>query len=246
MALVNSIQGRFTAYNDAKGELSVMAQQSYTQVERDDLEHCYTAMTTPLNALLRDIKTGQHEPIRFKCQYCGIGSPASIDHYLPKSKFPEFSVLPINLLPCCGECNRIKGNVFLNNGERQIINFYFDPLPSERYLNVRINYLDAMPIAEYYLKRTSGITEKMFSLIEAHYGRLNLFQRLQESSVEIFSETRASMLNKQIATIETVKALLFERGQFLKSYHSSNYWQAVLNEALVDETEFLRSCYVPS
>jgi 5-methylcytosine-specific restriction endonuclease McrA len=242
MALVDAVQGRFTVYNDSKGELSVMVQQSYNQVKREDLEHCYTVMTNPLNALLRDIKIGQPEPMRFKCQYCNINSPASIDHYLPKSKFPEFSIFPLNLLPCCGECNRIKADAFLKDGERQIINFYFDPLPSERYLNVRINYLDDMPIAEYYLKRNSGITEKMFSLIKAHYGRLNLFQRLQESSVETFSETRASMLNKQITSIETVKALLLEKAQFLSVYNSSNYWQAVLYEAVADETEFLRSC----
>ncbi len=41
-----------------------------------------------------------------KCPYCGgIGRPETVDHYLPKSKFPQFSVLPINLLPCCRDCN---------------------------------------------------------------------------------------------------------------------------------------------
>jgi 5-methylcytosine-specific restriction endonuclease McrA len=244
MALVDSVRGRFNAYNDSRNELSVLTQQGYSHTEREDLEHCYTVATIPLNTLLRDIRTGQPEPARFKCQYCGISSPASIDHYLPKSRFPEFSVFPLNLLPCCGECNRIKADVFLEEGERQVIHFYFDPLPTDRYLNVRIDYLDDTPIAVYHLTKTSGISEKMFRLIEAHYDRLNLFRRLQESSVEVFSETRASMLSKQIPSIATVKELLIEKAQFLAAYYSNNYWQAVLYEAVANEVKFLHSCCV--
>lgn len=40
------------------------------------------------------------------CPYCdGDLSPAEIDHFLPKSKYPQLSCHPLNLVPVCGGCN---------------------------------------------------------------------------------------------------------------------------------------------
>ena len=41
-----------------------------------------------------------------RCPFCGgIGTPRNLDHFLPKSKFPQFSTLPHNLVPSCRDCN---------------------------------------------------------------------------------------------------------------------------------------------
>lgn len=41
-----------------------------------------------------------------KCPYCGgLGSPRNLDHHLPVAHFPQFSVLPFNLVPSCRDCN---------------------------------------------------------------------------------------------------------------------------------------------
>lgn len=40
------------------------------------------------------------------CPYCGnIGTPDTIDHYLPKADYPEFSIFSDNLVPSCFHCN---------------------------------------------------------------------------------------------------------------------------------------------
>lgn len=64
-----------------------------------------------------------------KCPYCGgIGRPRTLDHYLPKSSFPQFAIHPLNLCPSCRDCNdEGKGTSFAQQAEDQIIHPYVDP-----------------------------------------------------------------------------------------------------------------------
>lgn len=65
---------------------------------------------------------------RERCPFCGgIGRPRNIDHFLPKSKFPQFSVLPVNLVPSCRDCNMDgKAARIAVSAEDQIIHPYWD------------------------------------------------------------------------------------------------------------------------
>lgn len=65
-----------------------------------------------------------------KCPFCGgIGRPRNLDHYLPKAHFPLFSVLPINLVPSCRDCNMDgKGQGFATSKGMQVIQPYLDDL----------------------------------------------------------------------------------------------------------------------
>lgn len=41
-----------------------------------------------------------------ECVYCGgVDNPSSIDHFLEKAIFPEYSLFPLNLVPVCDACN---------------------------------------------------------------------------------------------------------------------------------------------
>ena len=70
---------------------------------------------------------------RDECPYCGgcgeivvddgIGS---LDHFLPKSWFPVFSVLPSNLVPACTTCNNGMGSRFPTDAFDQPLHPYYD------------------------------------------------------------------------------------------------------------------------
>ncbi|WP_423203713.1 HNH endonuclease signature motif containing protein [Pseudomonas kribbensis] len=62
------------------------------------------------------------------CPFCGgIGTPRNLDHFLPKSHFPQFSILPTNLVPSCRDCNMDgKSASFSTQAETQIIQPYLD------------------------------------------------------------------------------------------------------------------------
>lgn len=60
-----------------------------------------------------------------KCVYCNMVVPESLDHYLPKEKFPLLSINPLNLIPSCFGCNN-RLNAVSGLGESLIIHPYFD------------------------------------------------------------------------------------------------------------------------
>ena len=62
------------------------------------------------------------------CPYCGgIGEVKELDHFLPKSKYPQFSLLTSNLVPSCKICNQdLKKSRFAEVYEDQIIHPYND------------------------------------------------------------------------------------------------------------------------
>lgn len=45
-----------------------------------------------------------------RCPFCGIGLVNNLDHYLPKARYPVFSVNPSNLVPSCDACNKGKAS----------------------------------------------------------------------------------------------------------------------------------------
>ena len=53
----------------------------------------------------------------------GIGT---LDHFLPKARFPAFSILPANLVPACGVCNKGMGSSFPTDPNHQPLHPYFD------------------------------------------------------------------------------------------------------------------------
>lgn len=75
------------------------------------------------------------------CPICGSPSIGTLDHYLPKEDFPEFSILPSNLLPACSLCNSgAKGRTFKGGaaGER-FLHPYYDKLGDEAVWRVEID-----------------------------------------------------------------------------------------------------------
>lgn len=61
------------------------------------------------------------------CPFCGgLGHVRSLDHYLPKSNFPAYSVHPSNLVPCCRDCNTGKNASFGQYTYQQTLHPYLD------------------------------------------------------------------------------------------------------------------------
>ena len=52
------------------------------------------------------------------CPYCGMQSNVTVDHYLPKELFPQFSCFSLNLVPACSDCQN-KGNKGIKHPKRK-------------------------------------------------------------------------------------------------------------------------------
>jgi hypothetical protein len=75
------------------------------------------------------------------CCYCGFRDATDLDHYLPRTIYPEFSVLTENLVPACGTCNNRKRAYFRTTGGRPLfLHAYRDVLATTGpYLTAAVN-----------------------------------------------------------------------------------------------------------
>jgi hypothetical protein len=73
-----------------------------------------------------------------RCPLCGHREVTTLDHHLPKTKFPLLSVVPDNLIPACAECNKIKIDSLPTAAERQTLHPYFDDLNDAQWLAAEV------------------------------------------------------------------------------------------------------------
>ncbi len=74
------------------------------------------------------------------CPMCGSQHPGTLDHYLPRESFPEFSILPCNLIPACPHCNSgvKKGRYRGTASTERFIHPYFETLAKEPIWHVEV------------------------------------------------------------------------------------------------------------
>lgn len=76
-----------------------------------------------------------------KCPYCGFRSLEEnipVEHFLPKSKFQEYSLLGLNLFLCCQSCNSKKWSGWITS-TRDTLNPYIDDLYDRQFLSIKIS-----------------------------------------------------------------------------------------------------------
>lgn len=116
----------------------------------------------------------------YKCPYCGIAQPNTLDHYMPESQYKALAVCRMNLVPMCGRCNNYK----LAKPYENFIHCYYEPLPTTAPFLVAKVYtvkqrfvvkfdFDSAVIADAALEKKLRYQEK----------EIRLFKRIQKESV---------------------------------------------------------------
>ena len=103
------------------------------------------------------------------CPCCGAHSvPGTLDHYLPKTSFPEFAVLLANLTPMCNACQEDKGaNYLTEEGNRKFIHSYFDDIDFNLY---KIRFQGNLCKPKFIFEFEEGIPAHLETLVKDHIG----------------------------------------------------------------------------
>lgn len=235
------VEERYAEFTDPPADLDAINGVTFTAEERRDLLHCYNKETAPLSTLRAAIRARQPQRIRWLCQYCGIDRSLRLDHYMPKANYPEFATHPHNLVPSCTLCNERKGNAFRTNNARRIVHFYFDPVPSQRFLAAHLLYRGADPVAVFRLDLTD-VPSRGAQMLQRHFSRLGLLDRYAEAANTVIDNAHSSVVTHSPAA--AAEFLLAEARRQERRY-SVNYWESVLLRALAADAPFLASCCAP-
>ncbi|PHC48198.1 HNH endonuclease [Bacillus toyonensis] len=244
---LDTINERYELYSANRKNLSMIEQINYTVDIKKYLLSCYGNNVT-LNNLKVDITNKQELYYQAKCPYCGLNSPGTFDHYLPKEDYPDFAVLALNLIPCCEKCNSIKGDRWkAKNGDRLFINYYFDFVPQDKYLfaEISFNKRSIAPTVSYKILKNKQIDNQAFKIIESHYNKLNLCSRFESHANDeissFFNETKLAA--QEGVNKETQKLTLMRKIKINTDRAGRNNWLVSLYEAILESSDFFDRCY---
>ncbi len=173
------------------------------------------------------------------CPYCGgIGVPANLDHYLPKKHYPQYSVLPVNLIPSCMDCNMgAKGGAYAINASDQVLHPYLDDnrFFYDRWVYARV--LHETPCSlEYYVSPPSGWNEIHKERVKKHFKEFNLAKRYRIEAAKELS----ILIDQRKGYMRDFSSYDFR--QYLDSIAQSslfiNHWKKVMYKTLVDDAWF--------
>lgn len=170
------------------------------------------------------------------CPYCEVGCITTMDHFLPKSEHPTFSITPINLVPACSDCNHFKHDKCPTTSSDAFVHPYFDDIEQDIWLCANLDfergivYYTACPSTTFSREMRKKIINTFYGLHLDHI--YNLKGNSHLSYLKDFLKTHF----KLISSIPFLGRKLFFR--YLQSVYQAysriavNSWETALYRTL--------------
>ncbi len=163
-----------------------------------------------------------------KCPLCSARKVDTLDHYLPKSKYPVFAVTPINLIPACTPCNKGKHIDYPYTSTDQTLHPYYDNVENEWW--IKANVLQTTPISfEYYVDCPAAWSQILKDRALNHFDSFNL------------NELYSSHANEELRGAKKQLVNLYNDDPDLLYQHLAEAFESRLGKL---GSKFLASCYV--
>ena len=142
------------------------------------------------------------------CPFCGHRTVSTLDHSMPKAAYPAFAVTPINLIPCCKDCNHAKGTKSPSAASEQMLNAYYDDLTEDRWLYAEI-VEGSPPAAKFFVRAPCNWENGTLIRVENHFAKLQLgklyasqagrqFQNMRRALGEIYDGADAEAVREDL------------------------------------------------
>ncbi len=229
----------YQSYEDVAPEVGKLDNAPLTDQQKDAMRHAYSVETEPMTTLRGDLLKRISVA---RCPFCGISESSTLDHYLPKEQYPEFSIFPKNLVPSCALCNTRKRDRILDAGTnvRMFLHPCYDPIPDAAFLTVRVRMEENGLILAYRLNRPAGMALQTFQHLTSHFNELGLADRYRRMGLEhlggLYPALRRAYGPGEDAN--RVAEKLVEGAEDFEEVSGPNYWLAKLYRALADNNDF--------
>lgn len=246
----DEIEARFDEYDHAfeSDTLESITEDPVMQEMRTDLQSLYNFKSRPFLEL-HELLIRPDGILNDTCPNCDKDSVESFDHLLPQTKFPEFSDHPLNLMPCCSECNGRKSANWIENGRRKYLNLYIDELPDVQYLFCEVRVSGDAIECDFSLSNPNGIDADLFRKITNHFETLDLCRRYKNRSNQVVTElsTQVQLCKSfplgDIKEKEYVRHILLDVIANSKQQKGCNNWKTLIFEACCNTDEVFDFLY---
>lgn len=232
----DKVETLYATYDSAfvKRQLpKLVADTSLADNQRDELLSLYSYKMSPFKKLREKLTTNEYNQVDAACPYCAINTADTFDHILPKEEFKEYAVHPLNLIPCCSQCNRHKSAIWKKGNELKYLNLYQDELPEEQYLFVTLKVKNGVLVTKFEVRNNGKINAALFERIQDTYTKFCLCNRFRERCFNTICELRntiQSNLSQGTSKQKIIEQIMCSVKDAKKRY-GFNHWEAILKEA---------------
>jgi hypothetical protein len=174
------------------------------------------------------------------CPFCGgIGRPKTLDHYLPKAKYPQFSVLPLNLIPSCKDCNLGEKRASVAaTADQQVLHPYLDDncFFTEQWIFARV--FPGNPCSlEFYVFAPDTWSPLNQRRVNKHFVDFDLSERysiLAGEEIAVVVDQRASLM-RDLTREDFTEYLMSVANPHV---YFANHWRRVLYQTLARDEWF--------
>lgn len=150
------------------------------------------------------------------CPYCTIRSVKTIDHFLPKSEYPSYSITPSNLVPSCRDCNTDKKISYPTNSSNQTFHPYFDKVDTECWIKAKLEQTEPLSF-QYFVIRPNSWDDNKLARANSHFDGYNIN--------ELFSNEA----NRELRGMQGLIRNLYLQNQNLLRQHLMDSYNSCLN-----------------
>ncbi|MBI1416594.1 MAG: hypothetical protein GC146_05155 [Limimaricola sp.] len=229
----------YQGYEDAAPEVGELDEAPLTDPQKEAMRHAFTVETQPMTALRGDLLKRISVA---RCPFCGISESSTLDHYLPKEQYPEFSIFPKNLVPSCAVCNTRKRDRIMDEGTnvRMFLHPCCDVIPDTAFLAVHTRMEADALILSYRLTRPAGMALQTFQHLRSHFNELDLADRYRRMGLEHLGGQYPALCRAYGPGEDAgrVAEKLIEGAEDFEEVSGPNYWVAKLYRSLAGNEDF--------
>lgn len=181
--------------------------------------------------------------LSLKCPYCAQREVSTLDHYLPKAKYPTYAITPYNLVPSCANCNTDKKDKSFEGREEETIHPYYDDFTDKKWIVA--NMIEEDPIAFEFMVHCPEVWEDIKKVrAENHFKKFELNKLYKPYASEEFRACLKRIIRlykrggKELA-IEDLKEHIEDQEAV-----RLNTWKAAMYQAIID-SEWFWETYLP-
>jgi hypothetical protein len=185
-SLTPTVLSRYSDYLEHEGDPSALGSSSTPRgsTDGDFLYDCYASGNGADSGAVRAARATS----RGYCPYCGLrlrrrpmNKNHESDHHLPRSVFPEFSILCVNLVSACHDCNEHKGaGCVTKTGRRRLLHPYFDDCLDLQLLECEVFVTPQGGVGVRFQLSPAAQLCAVFDVVEEHVEFFDLRERLAD------------------------------------------------------------------
>lgn len=207
------------------------------QVSLTEMKDLYKRSLSSRAGVARDIYDELVSSVPYRtCPLCGVGVVSTLDHHLPQSRYIDFVVTPINLVPACADCNKAKLARYPRLAEEQTIHPYFECFTEETWLFAEVLHVSP-PAVRFSVNPPPHWNEIDRAIVRQHFMVFKLASLFTSNAASELSDLRFYLATRLNGNAAAIKKFLSEQAETCRESHL-NSWRTAAYTSLSQDDWF--------